>query len=123
MPILQIDTNVQPSKIPSDFGIKTAELMADMFSTPKNFSVVHVNANQNIYWHGVDGCCVLGTLKIVGGSGKITPEQNVKHAQVLVKHIVDYFKIPDKNISISFVEQEASNVTVFSTTVLAFLQN
>lgn len=57
---------------------------------------MHINADQEIYWYNLDGPCVLGTLKIVSGSGTINPEQNIGHAQKLVKHISDNLKLPDK---------------------------
>lgn len=123
MPILQIDTNLSITNVPSDFAVKTCELMADIFNSPLNFCVVHINTDQEIYWYGLDGPCVLGTLKIVRGSGTISPEQNIGHAEKLVKHISDNLKLTNKNISISFVEQDAANVTIFNTTVSNFLQN
>ncbi|VVC24838.1 Macrophage migration inhibitory factor,Tautomerase/MIF superfamily [Cinara cedri] len=123
MPILQIDTNLPKSIIPLDFNVQICELMADIFNSPLNFCVVHINTDQEIYWYGIEGPCILGTLKIIGGSGKIGPEQNIGHAEKLIKNISDNFKLPNKNISISFVEQEAANVTIFDTTVLNFLQN
>jgi len=110
---------------------------------------VHINPDQEIYWYGLDGPCVLGTLKVVRGSGKISPEQNIGHAEKLVKHISDNLKLTNKkykhiqslfiqiqcfkyitrfliyyfSISISFVEQDPENVTIFNTTVSNFLQN
>ncbi|XP_060865755.1 macrophage migration inhibitory factor homolog isoform X2 [Metopolophium dirhodum] len=123
MPILQIDTNLSMTNVPLDFTVKTCELMADEFKSPIKFCVVHINPDQEIYWYGLDGPCVLGTLKLVRGSGKISPEQNIRHAEKLVKHISDNLKLTNKNISISFVEQDAENVTIFNTTVSNFLQN
>lgn len=38
MPILQIDSNLSMANVPADFGIKTCELMADMFKSPINVS-------------------------------------------------------------------------------------
>lgn len=49
-----------------------------------------------MYWYGLDGPCILGTLKIVSGSGKIGPEENIEHSKILIKHISDSFKLPDK---------------------------
>ncbi|KAE9534864.1 hypothetical protein AGLY_008156 [Aphis glycines] len=123
MPILQIDTNLSMNSVPSDFSVQTCELMAHIFKSPLNFCVVHINTDQELYWYGLDGPCVLGTLKIVSGSGTISPEQNIGHAEKLVKHISDNLKLTNKNISISFVEQDAANVTIFNTTVSNFLQN
>jgi len=57
---------------------------------------VQVNADQEIYWYGLDGPCIFGTLKIVSGSGKIGPKENITHAKILIKHISDSFKLPDK---------------------------
>lgn len=110
---------------------------------------MHINPDQEIYWYGLDGPCVLGTLKLVRGSGTISPEQNIRHAEKLVEHISDNLKLTNKkykqiqslfikiqyfkcitrflihyfSISISFVEQDAENVTIFNTTVSNFLQN
>ncbi|CAI6365268.1 unnamed protein product [Macrosiphum euphorbiae] len=123
MPILQIDTNLSMTNVPLDFTVKTCELMADVFKSPIKFCVVLINPDQEIYWYGIDGPCVLGTLKLVRGSGKISPEQNISHAEKLVKHISDNLKLTNKNISISFVEQDPENVTIFNTTVSNFLQN
>ncbi|CAH1716948.1 macrophage migration inhibitory factor homolog [Aphis gossypii] len=123
MPILQIDTNLSMNSVPPDFSVQTCELMAHIFKSPLNFCVVHINTDQELYWYGLDGPCVLGTLKIVSGSGTISPEQNIGHAEKLVKHISDHLKLTNKNISISFVEQDAANVTIFNTTVSNFLQN
>ncbi|KAF0765426.1 macrophage migration inhibitory factor [Aphis craccivora] len=123
MPILQIDTNLSMNSVPSEFSVQTCELMAHIFKSPLNFCVVHINTDQELYWYGLDGPCVLGTLKIVSGSGTISPEQNIEHAEKLVKHISDNLKLTNKNISISFVEQDAANVTIFNTTVSNFLQN
>lgn len=36
MPILQIDTNLSKSNVPPNFGVKTSELMADIFEAPLN---------------------------------------------------------------------------------------
>lgn len=58
--------------------------------------MVHINTNQEIYWYGLDSPCVLGTLKIVSNSGTIGPEQNIGHAEKLVKHISDNLKLSDK---------------------------
>lgn len=96
MPILQIDTNLSMTDVPLDFSIKTCELMADVFKSPLNFCVVHINPDQEIYWYGLDGPCVLGTLKIVGGSGTISSKQNIGHAEKLVKHISDNLKLSNK---------------------------
>lgn len=49
-----------------------------------------------MYWYGLDGSCVLGTLKLIKGSGTISPEQNIVHAEKLVKHISDSFGLPNK---------------------------
>jgi len=57
---------------------------------------VHINTDQELYWYGLDGPCVLGTLKIVSGSGTISPEQNIGHAEKLVKHISDNLKLTNK---------------------------
>lgn len=56
---------------------------------------MHINTDQDMYWYGLDGPCVLGTLKIVEGSGTIGSKQNVEHAEKLVKHISDNLKLPD----------------------------
>jgi len=55
-----------------------------------------MNTNQEMYWYGLDGPCVIGTLKIINSSGTISPEQNIEHAKILVKHISDNLKLPDK---------------------------
>jgi len=55
-----------------------------------------MNTNQEMYWYGLEGPCVIGTLKIINGSGTIGPEQNIGHAKILVKHISDNLKLPDK---------------------------
>ncbi|XP_025197730.1 uncharacterized protein LOC112596328 [Melanaphis sacchari] len=123
MPILQIDTSLSMTSVPLEFAVQTCELMAHIFKSPLNFCVVHINTDQKIHWYGLDSPCVLGTLKIVGGSGIINPEQNIGHAEKLVKHICDNLKLSNKNISISIVEQDAANVTIFNTTVSNFLQN
>ncbi|XP_025422058.1 D-dopachrome decarboxylase-A-like [Sipha flava] len=123
MPILQIDSNLSKSNVPKDFRVKTCELMADIFKSPINFCVVHMNMEQDMYWYGLVSPCILGTLKIIDSSGIISPKQNIGHAEILVKHISDNLKIPNNNISISFVEQDAENVTIFNTTVSNFLQN
>lgn len=57
---------------------------------------MHINPDQEIYWYGLDGPCVLGTLKIVNGSGTISSEQNIGHAEKLVKHISDNLKLSNK---------------------------
>lgn len=49
-----------------------------------------------MYWYGLDGPCIIGTLKIIGGSGIIDPIQNIGHAEKLVKHLSDNLKLPDK---------------------------
>jgi len=49
-----------------------------------------------MYWYGLEGPCVIGTLKIISGSGTIGPEQNIGHAKILAKHISDNLKLPDK---------------------------
>lgn len=36
MPILQIDTNLSKSIVPNNFGVKTCELLADIFKSPLN---------------------------------------------------------------------------------------
>lgn len=38
MPILHIDTNIIRSIVSFDFGIKTCQLMADMFNSPLKVS-------------------------------------------------------------------------------------
>lgn len=57
---------------------------------------MHINTEQELYWYGLEGPCVLGTLKIVSGSGTISPEQNIGHAEKLVKHISDNLKLTNK---------------------------
>lgn len=57
---------------------------------------MHINPDQEIYWYGLDGPCVLGTLKIVKGSGTISSTQNIGHAEKLVKHISDNLKLSNK---------------------------
>lgn len=64
---------------------------------------MHINADQDIHWYGLDSPCLLGTLKIVGGSGTISPDQNIQHAQNLVKHISDNLRLPDKKYKIIIV--------------------
>lgn len=60
-----------------------------------------MNMEQEMYWYGIVGPCIIGTLKIVGGSGIISPEQNIGHAGILVKHISDNLKIPDNKYKIT----------------------
>lgn len=61
---------------------------------------MHINTDQDMYWYGLEGPCVLGTIKIVGGSGTIDPEQNIGHSEKLVKHISDNFGLPNKKYKI-----------------------
>lgn len=54
---------------------------------------MHINADQDIFWYGLNGPFVLATLKLISGSGKISPEQNIRHAEQFVKHISDNLKL------------------------------
>lgn len=57
---------------------------------------MYINADQDIYWYGLNGPIVLATLKLISGSGKIGPEQNIGHAEKLVKHISDNLKLANE---------------------------
>lgn len=45
MPILQIDTNLSKSIVPIDFGVKTCELLADIFKSPLNVRYIQIYIN------------------------------------------------------------------------------
>lgn len=60
-----------------------------------------MNMDQDMYWYGLVGPCIIGTLKIIGNSGMISSEQNIGHAGILVKHIRDNLNIPDNKYKIT----------------------
>lgn len=62
--------------------------------------MVHINTQQDLYWHGLNGPCAIGVLKILKESGKINPEKNNEYAEKLVKHISDNLKLSDQKYKI-----------------------
>lgn len=126
MPVFVLTTNLEAAKIPSGFGEKLTDVLAQALSKPASYVVVQINAGANLCF-GMKPYFINCILTIfvfnLGGDGKtpaancrlssiggINAQKNKKSSEKIMGYIEKEIGIPSDRMYIEFVDLSPENI-------------